>query len=366
MKINTVTPFMVAARPSVDGWSQGHVVILVKLQTDSGLTGWGEAYALGHRQLAIVEIIKSLGAAVTQMRKATPRGFLHHVAKPMDSKHPSLDYACAVSAIEVALWDLTGKAAGLPVHALLGGAVRDLIPVYANAWDNPEQSPHAVAARCARMVSEGHRAVKIYPLRHGSLSEAEACVRLTREAVGADVDIMLDFAIEPDPRRALQAERLFAPYAPYWIEEPVTGDDPNALAEFRARTDIRVTTGERQAGVHHFRNLLEKRAADVLNPDIVGVGGILTMLDIGAMAEAHSVAMSPHNWNSTTVAFAAMLHACAVMRNAGYAELFYDYQEMGQRYARCDFTIADGYASLPQTPGLGVEIDEDALAELAP
>lgn len=365
MKINSVTPFLVAARPSADGWSQGHMVILVRLEAENGLIGWGEAYALAHRQTAICEIIKALGAAVMHMPDATPRGFLHHVAKPMDSKHPSIDYASAVSAIEVALWDLTGKAAGLPVHGLLGGALVERIPVYANAWDNPTQTPQAIADRCARLVGEGYRAVKIYPLRQPSLTEAEACVRLTREAVGEAVDLMLDFAIEPDPKRALQAERLFAPYAPYWIEEPVSGDAPNALAGFRASTDSRVTTGERQAGVPHFRTLLEHRAADVLNPDIVGVGGILTMLEIGALADAHSVSVSPHNWNSTTVAFAAMLHVCAVMRNATYAELFYDYLAMGAGYASSDFTIADGYASVPQTPGLGVEIDEDALRRLA-
>ena len=104
----------------------------------------------------------------------------------------------------------------------------------------------------------------------------------------------------------------------------------------------------------------------MLNPDIAGAGGILRMLEIGAMADAHSVMISPHSWNSTTVAFLAMLHVCAVMRNAIYAELYYDNLELGAEFADCDYAIENGYASLPQKPGLGVEMNEDALRCLAP
>jgi L-alanine-DL-glutamate epimerase-like enolase superfamily enzyme len=116
MKITQITPFLVAPRPSSDGWSQGQTMILVKLRSACGLVGWGEAYALEHRQRAIREIILSLGAAMMQMEHATPRGFLQHCARAMDSDHPGIDYASAVSAIEIALWDLLGKSVGLPLH----------------------------------------------------------------------------------------------------------------------------------------------------------------------------------------------------------------------------------------------------------
>ena len=366
MKIKNIRPFIVAPKPSSDGWSGGRLVIFVKLETDTGLVGWGEAYALNNRQFAIREIILSLGDALKQMDNATPRGFLHKLAKPMESKHPGIDYASAVSAIEIALWDLLGKSTGLPLHALLGGALIDKVPVYANAWDEQVQSPQAVADRCAMMRAQGYHAVKIYPLRRETLQDAEACVRLTREAVGPDVDIMLDFAVQDDLRHAQRAARLFEPYNPYWIEEPVAGDDLASMAEFRSASTCRITTGERQAGARHFQSLLTTRAADVLNPDIAGVGGILEMLEIGAMADAHGVKISPHSWNSTTVAFLAMLHVCSVMPNATYAELYYDYLEFGTEFADCDYGIADGHASLPQTPGLGVEMNERALVSLAP
>ena len=150
MKITRVTPFLVAARSGSDGWSQGQITLFVKLETDDGLVGWGEAYALAHRQRAIREIIIALGAALTQMPDPNPEGFLQKIAKPMDSKHPGIDYASAVSALEIALWDLQGKSLGQPVHALLGGALRQNLPVYANAWDNPVRQPEEIAARCAR------------------------------------------------------------------------------------------------------------------------------------------------------------------------------------------------------------------------
>ena len=365
MKIKTVTPFLVGPRPSSDGWTVGHTVFLVKLETECGLVGWGEAYALQHRQKACREILLSVGEALTQIPDASPRKFLYNVAAPMRTKHPGIDYSAAVSAIEIALWDLLGKSMGQPVHALLGGAIFDRIPVYANAWDNPVQSAQAVANRCAMMCAQGYRAVKIYPLRRSTLAEAEACVRLTREAIGPNVDMMLDFAVQQDPHYALQAANLFEPYNPYWIEEPVAGDDPDALAEFRMRVKSRVTTGERQSSIRHCRDVLQKRAADVLNPDIAGVGGIMAMLNVGAMADANSVKISPHNWNSTTVAFLAMLHVCAVMPNTNYAELYYDYLELGAQFADCDFVLANGYASLPKKPGLGIEVKEGALRSLA-
>ncbi len=366
MKIVDVTPFLVGPRPSSDGWSEGQTMVFVKLETDQGLVGWGEAYALTYREPATCEIIIVLGEALKQMPHTSPRAFLHHVVEPMSYKHPGIDYASAASAVEVALWDLAGQAAQMPVHAMLGGAIIDRVPVYANAWDGPVQTPRAIAERCAMMRSEGYGAVKIYPLRQATLEDAEACVRLTREAVGWDVDIMLDFAVQKDRRHALRAARLFEPYAPFWIEEPLAGDDLDGLAEFRASTTSRITTGERQSGVRHYRNLLDRRAADVLNPDIVGAGGIVTMLEIGAMADAHSVLISPHCWNSTTVAFVAMLHTCAVMPNAIHGELYYDYLELGAEFATCDYVIKDGMASLPRAPGLGVTVDETVLRSLAP
>ena len=365
MKIEKVTPFLVGARPSSDGWSQGQITLFVKLESDEGLIGWGEAYALTHRQRAIREIIIALGAALRELDEVSPQTFLGQIAKPMESKHPGIDYASAVSAIEIALWDLEAKSRGRPLYDLLGGALTTHLPVYANAWDNPVQSPEAIAGRCARLCEEGYRAVKVYPLRQPDLDRAEAVVRLTREAIGPEADLMLDFAVPPDSELALQASKRFQAYNPYWIEEPLVGLDYDGLAAFRAESRVPIVTGERQCGLQHYRNVLVREAADILNPDICGVG-ISSMLEIGALANAHGAKMSVHNWNSTTVGFLAMLHVSAVMANAGYVELYYDFLELGGELADCGYAIEDGLVRLPQSPGLGVEMREDVLLAMAP
>lgn len=176
---------------------------------------------------------------------------------------------------------------------------------------------------------------------------------------------MIDLNAVDDPHLALAAARRFEPYGPFWFEEPVTSDDLDTLAGIRARVGMRVVSGERHGGKHRFRELLEKRAADVLSPDIAGCGGILELLEIAAMAEAFSVALSPHNYNSTTIAMAAMLHASALIPNLLPAELYPDHVAPGTQFASVDFQIEGSHATLPRSPGLGVALDEAALTRLA-
>ena len=189
-------------------------------------------------------------------------------------------------------------------------------------------------------------------------------MRRTREAVGSDVEIMIDLNALDDPHLALRAARSFEAYDPFWFEEPVTSDDPATLRDIRSRVAMRVVSGERHGGKLAFRAMLEQRAIDVLNPDIAGCGGILELLEIAAMAEAVSVAVSPHNYNSTTVGLAAMLQVSALVPNLLMAELYPDYRATGERFATIDSGIVEGHAGLPQTPGLGVVVNETALVGL--
>ena len=365
MKVTNVGTYLIDQVESQDGWSSGKKFLFVKLETDEGLVGWGEAYAVGHRERAIEEIIRSLGRALVTLPEASPRGFRRHIAFQLAHKHPGFDFSAAASALEIALWDLWGKKLNAPLHRLLGGALVDRVPLYANTWSDATPSFEALAERCLDLKNQGFQAVKIYPMKYPTLDESVECLRQVREAVGPTTDIMIDLAVLDDPKLALQAARLFEAYAPYWFEEPLTGEDLDALAELRGKTDLAIVTGERQCGKYHFRDVLQKRAADILNPDIAGAGGILEMLEIAAMAEAHSVKVSPHCWNSPTVAFAAMIHVCAVMPNALAAEYYSDYVAFGNQLATCDYDIVDGQATLPKAPGLGVDMNEALLVELA-
>lgn len=361
MKITGIRSYLTAAAESPDGWSGVKPFLFVKLETDSGLEGWGEAYALAGRERGIEQIMLALGNALLGRDMPGPRAFRDFAVRGFADKRTGIDFYCAMSALELALWDLQGKQLGAPLHQLLGGAVRERIPLYVNSWSDREPSLGMLLARVEKLRDEGFDAIKIYPLQFAGLEAAEDCVRRIRETLGQGVEVMIDLNALDDPNLALQAARRFEPYRPFWFEEPVTSDDLGTLSEIRAKLDMRVVSGERHGGKFKFREMLAARAADVLNPDIAGCGGILELLEIAAMAEAHSVAVSPHNYNSTTVAMAAMLHVSAVMPNLLTAELYPDYLAAGEVFAQVDFSIEKGCATLPQSPGLGVTMDEAAL-----
>jgi galactonate dehydratase len=340
-------------------------LLFVKLATDAGVDGWGEAYVLSGRERAVEQIILALAGTLIGMEGATPRAFRAAAVRDFADKRTGIDFYCALSALELALWDLAGKRVGVPIHALLGGALRDRIPLYANSWTGRPASVDMVVERAAQLQRAGFHAIKIYPMELPGLDQAEACVREVRSALGPHCGIMIDLNALDDPHLALAGARRFEPYGPFWLEEPVTSDDLETLAEIRSRVGMRVVSGERHGGKSRFREMLKQHAADVLNPDIAGCGGILELLEIAAMAEAFSVMVSPHNYNSTTLAMAAMLHASALIPNLLPAEIYPDYVAYGEQFAATDFQIIAGQATLPQAPGLGVTIKEDALTGLA-
>ena len=365
MEIVQIKTWLIAASASPDASATTKPLLFVKLETDAGLDAWGEAYALSGRECAIERIVGALAERLIGQEAPSPRSFRADAVLGFADKRTGIDFYCALSALELALWDLAGKSLGAPVHRLLGGALRDRIPLYANSWTARLSSIEMVVERAAKMQQAGFDVVKIYPMQLSGLDQAEACVREVRKALGPRAGIMIDLNALDDPHLALAAARRFEPYYPFWLEEPVTSDDLDTLAYIRSRVGMRVVSGERHGGKLRFREMLEKRAADVLNPDIAGCGGILELLEVAAMAEAFSVAVSPHNYNSTTVAMAAMLHASALMPNLLTAELYPDHLAFGEKFAETGFEIVDGEASLPQSPGLGVAIREDALAALA-
>lgn len=365
MRILGVRTYLIGASASADGSATVKPLLLVKIETDAGVDAWGEAYALSGRERAIERMILALAESLVGREASSPRSFRANAVLGFADKRTGIDFYCALSALELALWDLAGKLVGAPVHRLLGGALRDRIPLYANTWSDRPPSLDVVVERAGKMQQAGFDFIKIYPMQFSGLDQAEACVREVRNALGPHPGIMIDLNALDDPHLALEAGRRFEPFDPFWFEEPVTSDDLDTLAYIRSRVRMRVVSGERHGGKLRFREMLEKRAADVLNPDIAGCGGILELLEVAAMAEAFSVAVSPHNYNSTTVAMAAMLHASALMPNLLTAELYPDHVAVGEKFADSDFRIVNGQATLPQAPGLGVAIREDALAALA-
>lgn len=362
MKITNLKTYL------VDSGSAKHW-LFVKVETDEGLHGWGEAYTQLDRDRQLEVQIQELARYAEGRSPLDIKHFCYMAYNDFAGKRGSLELFCAISAIEQALWDIAGKVANQPVYNLLGGAFRNKIRVYANGWGGggtPEQAAEAAAAT----VAKGFTGLKFDPFPGpwrpwiDKADEAEAVERIAavRDAVGPDVEILVEVHRRLAPMHAIRVARLLEPYRPYWYEEPVSAQDMDSLAEVRRNISLPVVTGEELYTKNDFRPVFEKRAADILNPDVCNCGGILELREIGAMAEAYHVAIAPHGYNSTAVGLAAMLHAVAAMPNFLIGEYFVNFETLSNTYNRTPIVAKDSYVALPTTPGLGVDMDEDALA----
>lgn len=364
IRLAALETWITAPARSEDGWAEIKPFLLVRLIASTGIEGWGEAFTLPCRELGVAAIIHALGHAARQLETLTPWAF-RDMASRIADKHRGMDYAAATSAIEIALWDLLGKLSGRPLCEILGADRRKAIPVYANTWSATQPDTQTLAGRATMLVAQGFLAIKFYPLQNRSVPEAADCMAQLRAAVGDTINLMIDLASPNDPGLSRALAPLVTPFRPYWFEEPVDGEEIDVLRAIRQETGLRIVTGEKQCGLPHFRAVLAAGAADVLNPDIAGVGGILDMLEIAGLAQREGVAVSPHCWDSMTVAAAAMLHVCAAIPNADMAEFYPEYTPHGAGFASPGFVLDHGRAILADCPGLGVDVNATALAERA-
>jgi len=349
---------------------RGKNLLFVKVSTDEGIHGWGEAYTQADRDRSIEISVHELAEYLKGRDPFAIKHFTTQAAyQDFLGKRGSMECYSAISAIEHALWDIAGKACGQPVYNLLGGPCRDKVRVYANGWGDGGKDPHATAARALEILEQGFTALKWDPFpnpwrTHIDKDQERAAiesVRIMRETVGPDVDLMVEVHRRLAPINAIRVARAIEEYRPYWFEEPVSARNLDAMAEVRGKINIPIMTGEELYTKTEFREVFERRAADILNPDVCNVGGILELKEIAAMAEAHLVAMSPHNYNSTMIGLAATVHAAATMPNFLITEYFVNFEGLGKEIARPPMLQQGGYIPLPTTPGLGIDLDEDAL-----
>jgi len=360
MKIAEVTSHQVRVNHRGD-W------VFVRVRTDDGIVGWGEASHSGNDaavRLAIGELAKrAVGRspfeieAIVQAGAAAVRGFVS---------------ATAASGLEHALWDVVGKAAGQPVRNLIGGPLRDRVRLYANVNRHvTRREPASYAAAAAAAVAEGFAAVKCAPFddvhwtRLGDADGQRALlvglerVRAIRRAVGPDVDLLVDCHWRFDVPTARRVAEELAPERLFWIEDPVGQDDPAQLREVKSFLGTRLAGGERLLTRAGFAALAEARAVDVVMPDLKHVGGILETRKIAAVAEVHGVAVAPHA-PAGPIASAASAQACATLANFLILE-----HAWGEVDWRADLVggerIEGGCRVLGDRPGLGVDVDERLL-----
>ena len=346
--------------------------LLVKVETDAGVHGWGESYTQADRDQAIEAHIHAMKRYVIGRDPFAIKHFTTVMYLDWAGKRGAMDFYCALSGIEQAMWDIAGKVAGQPVYNLLGGRCRDRIRVYANGWGDGG-GPEARAEAARRVVERGFTALKFDPfpgpwreiIGRDQERQAVANVRAVREAVGPDVEILIEVHRRLAPVYAVRVARMMEEFDPFWYEEPVSSRNMTGLAAAKRQINIPVVTGEELYTKAEFRPVFEQGAADIINPDICNCGGILELKEIAAMAETYSVAVSPHNYNSTTVGLAATAHLCATIPNFLITEYFVNFEPIGKEISTGTLVAENGYLTLPTAPGLGIDIDEAALARYA-
>jgi galactonate dehydratase len=219
-------------------------------------------------------------------------------------------------------------------------------------------------------VARGFQALKFDPFTNpwrthiGRAEENLAVerVRAVRNAVGPEVEILIEAHRRLAPNEAIRVAQRLEEFEPFWYEEPIDAEDMPGLAEVRQRISLPVVTGEALYSKAQFADVFARRAADILNPDVCNCGGILALKEIAAMAEPWHVTVAPHNYNSTTVGLAATLQVSACIPNFLITEYFVNFETVGRGIAHRGFEIRDGYIDIPTEPGLGIELDEAELA----
>ncbi len=347
----------------------GKNLIFVKLVTDNGIVGWGECYSQSDRDTQITAHVEKLKPYVIDYDPKNIRNFIVGAYRDFSNKRPSMDFWCAVSGIEIAMWDILGKYYETPIYNLLGGKVRENIKVYANGWAS-SLDHESLAQDATKIVQKrGFKALKFDPFtgpwedwpENEIIFEAVKRVATVREAVGPKIDIL----VEVHRRLSISKAQIFSKevekYNPFWIEEPCISENINAIKEVKNCTKIPVVTGEALYSRNMFREVFEKNAADIINPDICNTGGILELSLIASMAETFSIGVSPHGWNSTGIGASAALQASAIMNNFIIYEYMIHVEDYSKKITSNHPEVENSFIQLSKLPGLGTEIDEKKL-----
>jgi len=339
-------------------------VTLVEIRSDTGLVGYGECLGRYAPRVWAAIVDDLLAPLVVAQDPFDTERLWAQMFRDLRSfsGHSRGMLVEAIAGVDIALWDLKGKATGLPLYALLGGAVRTRLNAYASSVMVRE--PEAMAADAAGLVAQGFRALKV-KIGTGVRSDA-AIIRGIRGAVGDRMDIMIDANGAYRAAEAIDLIRRVEDCRLTWFEEPTVADDLDGYRRIRAVTGIPLAAGEAEFTRFGARDLLAAGVIDVIQPDVARSGGISETRKIVDLAGAHHVAYAPHVGFSSIVCAAASLHLAAAATNFLTYECMYTVNPLRERLATAPVggaaQMIDGQVPVPQAPGLGIEIDPDALA----
>lgn len=341
--------------------------VFVRVETGEGISGVGEA------TLEMKE--KAVEAAVHELRDyligkdpcEIERHF--HVMYRDSYWRVGPVLMSALSAVEMALWDISARALDVPVYRLFGGKCNDRVRAYANAWFAGAKTPEAFAEKAKQAAARGFTALKWDPFGSAymtmstrEIDQSLGVVRAVREAVGNSVDLLIEGHGRFSVPTACTIARELAPMKPLLFEEPVPPDNLDALADVRDKSPIPIAAGERLYHRTQFRELFEKRAADVVQPDVSHAGGLGELRKIAAMAEAYHLPFAPHN-PSGPIAHAATMQLAACTPNFYLLETMYSDIPWRKDLTTEQLVFTDGYFEITDRPGLGVELNVEAFAD---
>jgi D-galactarolactone cycloisomerase len=335
--------------------------VFVELHTDAGVRGWGTAYSQKDQVLGALIWLKRfvLGESPLEIERITEK--LHQVSFWM-GRGGAMTHA--VSAINLALWDAAGKILNQPVHVLLGGKQHKAIPAYGSVLFHPVDT---LAERMAAMRERGFRAMKLgwEPFGKGSTADDEKLVSTARKAAAESATLLIDAGGSAPfwPLRykdALERARMLADYGIYWFEEPLAPDDLEGYARLTDASPVKIAHGEVLTRRQSFVPYFERRAMDIVQPDVSKVGGLSEMRRIAWMAESHGIEVVPHGWN-TVLGVAADLHFTSTLATRTFVE-FNVGNPLVEELADAPFQLdAEGCLPVSDSPGLGIEIDVQKL-----
>lgn len=349
-------------------WAKWKNWLFVKVETEDGLYGWGEASLAGAID-AVESTIHELGAVlIGQEAGGVERHWqaMNHTWRWRGGTIQST----AQSALDIALWDLEGKRLGVPVYRLLGGPYNDRIRAYASHWLPDVTTADAANEGAKEAVRRGFTAFKWNPFKNGKFRthEAETIIHETalmeaaRDGAGPGVDIFCDLGERLSPRTALAAARSFAPFRPGFFEEPVPYENARAMISLKQQMPVPIATGEHLLNRWEFRELVEGCGADVLQPDLSHGGGITEVKRVAAFADTHFMSIAPHN-SGGPISTLASLHLVASIPNYYILEQMEAERELRDSICTVPLKLENGYFHLPTGPGLGTDLNFDAIRE---
>ncbi|AOL16342.1 mandelate racemase [Sulfolobus sp. A20] len=368
MKIKEIEPILLTHKEKGSAtWASS--MIIVRLTTDNGMVGYGEAVPT-LRIISVYNAIKQvakgyIGKEVEEVEKNYHEWYKQDFYLPR-----SFESVTALSAVDIASWDVIGREFGSPIYKLFGGLFRDKVQVYANGWYENCVTPDDFYNRAKEVVKMGYRALKFDPfgdyfdnIDEKGLREAEERVKAVRDAVGEEVEILIEHHGRFNANSAIKIAKRLEKYNPGFMEEPVHPEDIQGLKKYRKNTNLKIALGERILSLKEAMFYINE-GVNILQPDITNIGGVTIASKVVKLAESNDVEIAFHNAFGS-IQNAVSLQLSAVTPNLYLLENFYDWFPQWKRDLVFNGTpVENGYVNVPNKPGIGVSVNEKLIEEL--